>query len=56
LLDRASSRLESNDFGLRFVPLPAAICRSLVPRKGKKRATSQEGFRQTPIEYCPRTA
>ena len=31
-------------FGFRFVPPFAAVCRSLVHRKGKKRATSQEGF------------
>jgi hypothetical protein len=29
-------------FGLRFVPALAAICRSLVQRKGNKRATSEK--------------
>jgi hypothetical protein len=31
-------------FGLRFVSRPAAVCCSLLPGKGKKRAISQERF------------
>jgi hypothetical protein len=39
LPDRASSLAESHDFELRFVPLLAAVCCSLLHPKGKKRAT-----------------
>jgi hypothetical protein len=40
LPDRASSLVESALFDLRFVPPLAAVCRSFLLRKGKKRATS----------------
>jgi hypothetical protein len=42
-------------FDLRFVSRLAAVCRSVLLRKGKKRATSKERFPQTTIESWRRT-
>jgi hypothetical protein len=39
LSGRAPSLKESDDYRLRFVPALAAVCRSLLRRKGKNRAT-----------------
>jgi hypothetical protein len=39
-------------FDLRIVPELAAICRSLVHRKGKKRAMPEEGFSQDDAVHC----